>query len=1175
MASNKRLKAAVIATTAFYPVTSSDEVSSAAVGKRKRKNRTSKQVSLEMIKNISGDDFTTPQQLAASGNLEDLKALIEVYKVTMKERCENYATLLHHAASNNQVAVMQYLIESGIDLNAIDKNGNTALHVATIQGHVDALHVLLKNRANDTILNTDQDAALHIAMRNNDVQVIATILEYPIEIVIFGHRKRTPLHVIAEHDNIEAAEVFHNSILARDTFRNKGGFRLCAADEDELTPIHLAARLGSHRVLDFMMCKCKSHGYTTEAVLGFLDEENSTPLHAAIDGGHTKVVEVLLKHGAQPNTIKEGQLPPFLLASSQGKLEMMQLMVKYSNVEIIFFRDQFGQTALHRCTQAINSHLIIAYLVQNGAQIDVVDDKGQTPLVSAIISGALCAVSQLVKNGANPLIKDNQGYNALHHAVSRNRKAIMKKLLELPCAQQLVTDGDKKGDSPIHHALSQGKSAMVVPMIATIQTNLKNIKNSSGNNYLHLAAASGDWKALSTLLDIPECHKLLNETNNYGGTPLHLAAGQGHVRAVEILLSQGAMIHRCYVGHTPFLFACSTGHVEAARLTFEAHPFQLAWTDDKGNTALHLAARSGNAQMVTLALDINTPVTHNYNQESFFDIIIEKQDTKCALAVVKHSRWQECLDLVSPFHSHPMISLITSMPDVAKMVLDRSQKTSEHTKEHTKYWMKFNFKYLQLQQPSEFIRGYDEDTDGKHQEELGESTTIHPANTIMYKGSLRKEVPKGVGKPKKLSHLEALRTMVKYNRVSLLIHPVTEHFLKAKWRRYGRWIHLVGTSLVVFQIIFMCIFTFLAPIPSSQVMDDTLCNNSSVSSGSGEMNSTMEFSVAANVFRFITLAFVGVNLLYWLLVVLKLRLDALNFVQNTFVFVDGLSVIFTAIYLIPWPNCRGKLNNAVWEAGAVASFFTLFSLVLRLQLFDLFGVYVTMFLAISRRAFQVLLVCFWFIFAFSLSFYILTGNLKPFSNFGYSLFINFAHLLGEINYESFVEAAVADNLQFSTLTFLFVVTVAIVMGIIIMNLLIGLAVGDIENIRLNAIAEKRAIEIGVFIRLDCSIPKKFLARLVPPYYMKYPNKNVSKMRLIWRYFWRSVKGEDPSHEGHEDTNTITGNERESAEIAAIKDKLEELVLSHEKMREMIVAMHAMQELLVKKVQAHDDDGDEH
>jgi len=80
---------------------------------------------------------------------------------------------------------------------------------------------------------------------------------------------------------------------------------------------------------------------------GQMDEENSTPLHAAVDAGHAEVVEVLLNHGACPLASKENQPPSLHLACSQGKLRMVQSMVKHCGKQILTHPDQHKRTPLH------------------------------------------------------------------------------------------------------------------------------------------------------------------------------------------------------------------------------------------------------------------------------------------------------------------------------------------------------------------------------------------------------------------------------------------------------------------------------------------------------------------------------------------------------------------------------------------------------------------------------------------------------------------------------------------------------------------------------------------------------------------------------------------------------------------------------------------------------------
>lgn len=1183
-------RSTVVALTAFYQTASPDTQPTYNVPRRKRKNRLTKNSSVELVQNLSTD--FSPQQLAENGDLEALKSFLEVFGITIKERDENQATLLHHATAANQVEVMKYLIESGIDLNATDKDGYTALHIAVLQGHIEATHLLLESGIDDTILDKKSDAALHIVARYTDTHLLSAFLEHPeVNLVVAGYRKRTPLHIIAEHDNVAAGSVIHNSVIVNEHFKKKTSFRLCAADEDDLTPIHFAARKGASKVLDLFMSSCMSHGYPPEVVLGFIDEENSTPLHAAIDGGFTEVVEVLLKHGADPVVEKDGQVPPFLLACSQGKFDIIDVILKSNNditKNVVGCHDVYGQTCLHHCARSINSTHIMPFLVQKGAAVNSLDNKGQTPLMMAILAGNTCAVKALLELGADVFIKDNSGESALHHAVTRNRKKIVHILLELPCASKLVVDSDRENVCPIHLALKLGNCSLVTPMIATIRSQLKNIKDPNGNNYLHLAASGGNSSALTTLLEIPDCLKLLNETNVVGGTPLHSAAYHGHLRCTEILLAHGAVTHKCFAGHTPFMTACWQGHVEVARTLFNAHPFQLKWTNDSGRNPLHIAAAgNGNPQLITLLLDIDIPVTHDFKMESFFDILVQKNNVKGAIAAVEHCRFRECLDLVSPKHPHPMINQIIHMPEVAKKVLDRCHTKADVTRASPDYWESFNFKYLRL-----IDSPYGEEEEEQTKEEHSECAKARKAfqvqgvvehekvmhdHVVKYKGSIneRQVMPHIKKKAGKLDHMKVLQTMVKYNRGSLLTHPVSSAYLKTKWRAYGRWIHIALSSLAFFQVLFLFLFTALIPSPSAvQANLNSTCDQSS---SSGNNNTTtaaagvcLEFSAGANVCRFITLAFAFANFLLWLFIIIQLRLEALNVVKNLYILVDGLSIAFTVFYLLPTKG----LHNANWQPGAVAVFFAWFSLVLKIQLFDLFGVYVTMFLAITRRVFQVLLICFLFVISFGLSFYILTGNLTQYSTIAYSIFTNFGHMLGEIDYETFVDKDFEGNLNFHWLTFLFVVTLAILMAIVIMNLLIGLAVGDIEEIRSNAIAEKTAFEIDFFSKIDTILPMKLVLYLDRPSNRKYPNHKISFMRSVWKLFWQMLKGEDVilSNDDNfmEDGDGVS--DQKSGSFSVLEAKVEELHMAQLNINQTLSQMKEVQDSMLKMLKNEQEEG---
>ncbi|OJJ29632.1 hypothetical protein ASPWEDRAFT_81145, partial [Aspergillus wentii DTO 134E9] len=74
------------------------------------------------------------------------------------------------------------------------------------------------------------------------------------------------------------------------------------------------------------------------------------------------------------------------------------------------------RTLLHWAAIA-NCTNLIGYLIQNGAQIDVVDQNKRTPLSCAAEHGALQAVKLLFDNGANINSEDDEWGTPLMHAM--------------------------------------------------------------------------------------------------------------------------------------------------------------------------------------------------------------------------------------------------------------------------------------------------------------------------------------------------------------------------------------------------------------------------------------------------------------------------------------------------------------------------------------------------------------------------------------------------------------------------------------------------------------------------------------------------------------------------------------------------------------------------------------
>ena len=595
-----------------------------------------------------------------------------MFGLTLRERDRNKATLLHHASRACQLPVMQFLIENGVELDAVDESGNTALHLAAMACDIDGISLLLQSGASSDLLNHERNALLHLAAKDMSGHNLKACLSHPINVHIRGQHNRSVLHILCETDNVEGCKVMNEFIKIQQLNDCQEPLKTC--DDDDFTPIYLAARKNAYRILEREIACWKEMGQSVWLLFDLMNEKINTPLHVAVDGCNYEVVCILLEHGTNPTVLKGYLSPPLYLACSLGHLGIVKAMVQYAGIEILQKLDCFHHVPLHYRAISIHSTSIISYILEESQEIviDQQDSKGKTPLHMSISSGNLAGVKELLARGSDPLLRDEGGSTALHLAVLHNRFAIITELMKVPNSIQLLTDVNFKGYSTVHIApklrLGDVVLDLIYPVLLQFPSHPMYVKDPYGNNYIHLAAASGNWKLLLEFLHVSNVQELLNDTNHNGMTPLHCAAERGKSICIEHLINNGAIGHKGYGGVTPFMTACSEGHVNCAKLLYnKACVFQLNLQDDVGNTALHHSTRSCNSSMIQYLLDLNSKILQNDCGECFLDLITYCSNEDCGL-VVNHKRWQECLDVISPVRDAPMLSLVKRIPAVAKVL---------------------------------------------------------------------------------------------------------------------------------------------------------------------------------------------------------------------------------------------------------------------------------------------------------------------------------------------------------------------------------------------------------------------------------------------------------------------------------------------------------------------------
>lgn len=214
-----------------------------------------------------------------------------------------------------------------------------------------------------------------------------------------------------------------------------------------------------------------------------------------------------------------------------------------------------GSSALHHAA-AHGSVDAAKILIENGANIDIVNSFGDTPLhIAAGImphyscdlrithegDGSYEIVRLLIERGATPTILNNNGNAPIHNAALHGRYEIIKFLIEN--GVQVDAENSRKATPFIlcgnNHISGKDPAINTVTIARFLIHAGANTQRITADRYtaLHLASVAGNTDHMIFLLQLGQA---IDAQNEDGDTPLHVAAMNCQSDAITKLLEHGA-----------------------------------------------------------------------------------------------------------------------------------------------------------------------------------------------------------------------------------------------------------------------------------------------------------------------------------------------------------------------------------------------------------------------------------------------------------------------------------------------------------------------------------------------------------------------------------------------------------------------------------------------------------
>ncbi len=501
---------------------------------------------------------------------------------------QHTAEALHQAVAHGSVAEVKSLIARGADLNARDATGKTPL----FHGNTDIVQLLIAHGADINVQDRWGFTPLHAALRSRHGEMARLLIRRGAYVQTQSHDGETPLHAAATLGDIEIVRL----LVAQ-------GAEVRAQTRTAETPLLRAAQEGHLAIAEFLIAK----GADVNAKGG---EDFHSPLHAAVELGHKRLVQLLLDSGAAVDPTDRFGRTPAVRAMQKDQMGLVKTLVAAGaqiNLHLAAYLGDVAATKRH---------------IEAGGDTNLRDDLDYTALHYAARQGQAEVAELLIASGADVHATDKYGYAPLHLAI--DHVEVARVLLDHSAR---LDAEDQAGETVLEKAVFRGDKEVVSLLLAR-----------GADIDLHTAAYIGHLDKVKGLLDsgvdvnlrlsrtdpsiLEELSAIYRDTppkqrEPRGDTPLHRAVRGGHADVVEFLAASGANVEaRGDVGQTPLHDAAYLGFVEVAQVLISHGADVNAIAEDhqgRGQMPLQIAAHCGHtvtvALLVAKSADVNAKDT--------------------------------------------------------------------------------------------------------------------------------------------------------------------------------------------------------------------------------------------------------------------------------------------------------------------------------------------------------------------------------------------------------------------------------------------------------------------------------------------------------------------------------------------------------------------------------------
>ncbi|XP_075982691.1 transient receptor potential channel pyrexia isoform X2 [Anticarsia gemmatalis] len=623
--------------------------------------------------------------------------------------------------------------------------------------------------------------------------------------------------------------------------------------------------------------------------------------------------------------------------------------------------------------------------------------------------GRSSLLARLLKLGLEPNKTDDAGRTCLHLSCLVGSAECARLLLEHGADPNMWDSSNDRKATPLHCAASAKSLACVKVLIyfgADVNAGL------SDRSPLHYAVLSHAPDVVKELLESgasPDTPQVFTET------PLHVAASLGSASCTKLLLDAGADV-RAAMGPgraTALHLAAEDGHAECARLLLDngAH---IDWPNFRGQTPLHLAALAQSLEVVELLVNRKADVrARDADGRTPLHGAIVRGARACDIArqLLLNGADPNARDNFGYTCLH--IAALNELSACVLLLLDYGGDVTLRTNGGVSA-----LSFIVRRVPDVVPRYLCKFDDAVHasEHELGDVDC-----ELMI--DFRPLVP-----CRSRGEAELLLAFIEVGRKDVLKHPVAETFLFLKWRRIRKFF--------VVSFIYHALFITLYSLYILQIFlcEDVTCD-------------------VPTKLRPVQYLIVLLNLCFLSKEIFQSCLDWSAYIRQWENWLQWFIIIGVFLCTIPsWNNGEIRTNTSNWQhdIAAITIFFCWLELMMIIGRFPTFGLYVQMFTTVTVNFATFLLAYSCLLIAFGLAFSVLFSNYPAFK-LPASLVKTVMMMSGELEYEDiFYNNCTNNDIHYPVTAHAMFLVFVLLVTVILTNLLVGLAVSDIQALQESA-----------------------------------------------------------------------------------------------------------------------------